>query len=74
MTPISIEQAQARLPELLQALQEGNEFTILDENHVVARLVSAAPLFPKSSRNRSVKETYLLARERARALVEILNA
>ncbi len=43
MTKISIEEAQAKLPELIHALPPGEEVIITEDDLAVARLVSAIP-------------------------------
>lgn len=40
MTHISLEEAQLRLPELIQGLQPGEEVQIFAENRAVARLIA----------------------------------
>lgn len=43
MTKISIEEAQAKLPELIHELPPGEELLITEDDLAVARLVSALP-------------------------------
>jgi len=43
MTTITIENAQARLPELIAGLAKGEELVITQEEQVVARLVGEQP-------------------------------
>ena len=43
MTKISIEEAQAKLPELIHELPPGEELIITKDNLAVARLISAQP-------------------------------
>lgn len=43
MTKISIEEAQAKLPELIHELPPGEELSITEDDLAVARLVSALP-------------------------------
>ncbi len=43
MTTISIEDAQAKLPELISGLSDGEELIITQGDRVVARLVGEAP-------------------------------
>lgn len=43
MTSITIQEAQAKLPELIQALRPGEELAIVENNQTVAKLVSEAP-------------------------------
>ena len=43
MTTISIEEAQAKLPDLIHRLHSGDELVITENNQPVARLVHAAP-------------------------------
>lgn len=47
---ISLEEAQARLPELIASLRPGEEVLILAENRPVARLVGESPPEPKPRR------------------------
>ena len=42
MTTISIEEAQAKLPDLIHRLHSGDEVVITENNQPVARLVPAA--------------------------------
>jgi len=42
MTTISIEEAQAKLPDLIHRLQSGDELVITENNQPVARLVHTA--------------------------------
>lgn len=42
MTTISIEEAQAKLPDLIHSLNSGDEVVITENNQPVARLVSTA--------------------------------
>ena len=42
MTMISIEEAQAKLPDLIHRLHSGDEVVITENNQPVARLVSTA--------------------------------
>ncbi len=42
MTTISIEEAQAKLPDLIHRLHSGDEVVITENNQPVARLVSTA--------------------------------
>jgi prevent-host-death family protein len=42
MTTISIEEAQAKLPDLIHRLHSGDEVVITENNQPVARLVHAA--------------------------------
>lgn len=42
MTTISIEEAQARLPDLIHRLHSGDELVITENNQPVARLVHTA--------------------------------
>ena len=44
MTRISIEEAQAKLPELIDDLPPGEELIITKDNLAVARLISASPI------------------------------
>lgn len=44
MTKIPIEEAQAKLSELIHALPPGEEVIITEHDHAVARLVSATPV------------------------------
>lgn len=43
MTSISIQEAQAKLPELIRALKPGDELLITDNQEAVAKLVSKKP-------------------------------
>jgi antitoxin (DNA-binding transcriptional repressor) of toxin-antitoxin stability system len=43
MTVVSLEEAQARLPELIGQVQQGEEVLITREEQAVARLVSTPP-------------------------------
>lgn len=45
MKIVTVEEVQARLPELLRQLEQGEEFTIVSDGHPVACLVPA-PLLP----------------------------
>lgn len=41
MTTVTLEEAQARLPELLEQLQPGEEITITDDGHPLAQVKKA---------------------------------
>jgi prevent-host-death family protein len=43
MTAVSIKEAKAKLPELIQKLKAGDEIIITEKNVPVARLLSVAP-------------------------------
>jgi prevent-host-death family protein len=43
MTTISLEQAQAKLPELIHRLGPGDEVVVTENDRPVARIVSSAP-------------------------------
>lgn len=43
MTSVTIQEAQAKLPELIHKLQPGEEVTIVENNQAVAKLVSELP-------------------------------
>lgn len=43
MTPVTIQEAQAKLPELIHKLQPGEEVNIVENNQTVAKLVSKQP-------------------------------
>lgn len=43
MTSVTIQEAQASLPELIHALQPGEELVIVENDRKVARLVSEQP-------------------------------
>jgi len=43
MTKISVEEAQAKLPELIDDLPPGEEIIITKDDHAVARLISTHP-------------------------------
>jgi antitoxin (DNA-binding transcriptional repressor) of toxin-antitoxin stability system len=43
MTSVSIEEAQAKLPEIIQHLQPGEEITITDHGMPLARVKKSAP-------------------------------
>lgn len=47
MTPISIEEAQAKLPELIDSLGAGEELVITRNELPIARLVGPAPVVGK---------------------------
>ena len=47
MTKISIEEAQAKLPELIHELPPGEELIITEHSLAVARLISAQPNTPR---------------------------
>lgn len=42
---ISLEEAQAKLPELIYNLQSGEELWITDNNRLLAKLVAQSPKF-----------------------------
>jgi prevent-host-death family protein len=43
MATVSIQEAQAKLPDLIRNLTPGEELVITDNNHPVAKLVSELP-------------------------------
>lgn len=43
MTSVSIQEAQIKLPELIHELQPGEEVAIIENDLMVAKLVSVAP-------------------------------
>ncbi|HEX7378581.1 MAG TPA: hypothetical protein VF278_15790 [Pirellulales bacterium] len=43
MTSVSIQEAQIKLPELIHELQPGEEVAIIENDLMVAKLVSSAP-------------------------------
>lgn len=50
MTTISIEEAQAKLPDLIHRLHSGDEVVITENNQPVARLVHTAAEPPQTPR------------------------
>ena len=47
MTPVTIQEAQARLPELIADLKPGDELYITQDEHTVARLTVEPPELDK---------------------------
>jgi prevent-host-death family protein len=47
MTVVSLEEAQAHLPELIEQVQQGEEILITRQGQPVARLVAAARVPPR---------------------------
>ena len=58
MTSLSIQEAQAQLPELVRKVAEGEEVVLLDEDQPVARLIAAVPAQDRPKRG-SAKDLIL---------------
>jgi prevent-host-death family protein len=62
-TIITIEQAQAKLPDLIDSLKTGDEIVITKENEPVAKLVAHRPVSPKPRTPGNCKDMIRLAVE-----------